>query len=184
MIECVPKNMNDLIKSNNFKIASIVVGGIILVFLIFSAGVSVGIHKARFSGRFADNYERNFMGPERGMMGGPDNFMRGMEGRDFRNAHGIGGEIISIADNNLVVKDLDNRENTITVGDKTIIKRGRDDIKITDLKSGDKIIVMGRPGDNGTINADLIRVLGAKSDTNDFSVPNPSDGQPAGNNQN
>jgi len=143
------------------RVAAIVVGSVIVALVIFSAGVSVGIRKARFSNRFAENYERNFMGPgEGGMMGSPENFMRGMEGRDFRNAHGIGGAIISIADNNIVIKDRDSKENAITVSDKTISKRRRDDIKITDLKVDDRIVVMGKPGDNGTINADLIRVFG------------------------
>jgi hypothetical protein len=151
--------MNDLMKSKKFKIASMIIGGIIIVLLIFAAGVSVGIHKARFSYKFGENYERNFMGPERGMMRGPADFIRGMEGRDFRNAHGIAGTIISITDNNIVIKDRDNKENTIMVSDKTVIKRGRDDIKITDLKNDDRIVVMGKPGDNGAINADLVRVF-------------------------
>lgn len=149
----------EIIRTRKFKIASSVVGGIILALLIFAAGVSVGIHKARFSGQFGENYERNFMGHKGEFMGGPADFMRGMEGRDFRNAHGIAGTIISISDNNIVIKDRDNKENTITVSDKTVIKRGRDDIKITDLKNDNQIVVMGRPGDNGAINADLIRIF-------------------------
>lgn len=147
------------LKNNNMRIAAIVVGSVILALVIFAAGVSVGIHKARFSNKFAENYERNFMGHKGGFMGGPEKYIRGMEGRDFRNAHGIAGIVISIADNNIVIKDRDNRENTITVSDKTIIKRGRDSIKITDLKNDDGIVVMGKPGDNGVINADLIRVF-------------------------
>jgi hypothetical protein len=160
--------MNELIKSKKFKIASIAIGSIILALLFFSAGVSVGIRKARFSGQFGENYERNFMGPKGGRMGGPMNFMRGMEGRDFRNAHGIAGTIISIADNSIIIKDRDDRENTITVSDKTIIKRGRDNIKVADLKNDEQIVVMGRPGDSGAINADLIRI---------FDNNNPANGQ-------
>lgn len=147
-------------KNNNMRIAAIVVGSVILVLVIFSAGVSVGIHKARFSNKFAENYERNFMGPKGGpMMDGPGEFFDDMGGRGWRNAHGIAGTIVSIADNSIVIKDRDDKENTIDVNDNTIIKDGRDSIKITDLKNDERIVVMGKPGDNGAINADLIRVF-------------------------
>lgn len=151
------------VNNGNMRVAAIVVGSVVVALVIFAAGVSVGTHKARFSGKFAENYERNFMGPERGLMGpmgGPGMFMREFEGRGFRNAHGIVGEIISISDNKIVIKDPEDQENTITVDDGTIIKRGRDSIKITDLKNDEKIAVMGKPGDDGAVKADLIRVFG------------------------
>lgn len=126
-----------------------------MALIIFAAGISVGIRKARFSEKFDRNYERNFAPP----MGGPMGFMHEFGGRDFRNAHGIAGKVISVTDNNIVIKDYEDRENTITVTDGTIIKRGRDSIKITDIKNDDRIVIMGRPGDNGAIEADLIRVF-------------------------
>jgi hypothetical protein len=86
-------------------------------------------------------------------------FPRNIEGRDFRNAHGIAGTIISIADNNLIIKDRDNKENTVAVTDKTIIKDHMVDVKISDLKANDQIVVMGTPNDQGIVNADLIRVF-------------------------
>jgi hypothetical protein len=88
-------------------------------------------------------------------------FFRGAEGKDFRNAHGLAGTVISVTDNNIIVKDRDSKENTITVTDKTIIKRNADDLKITDLKANDQLVVMGTPNDQGVINADLIRVFSA-----------------------
>lgn len=152
--------MNELLKSKKFKMASGIVGALILAFIIFGAGVSVGIHKARFSYKFGENYERNFMGPrDKGPMGKPMGFFRDMEGRDFRNGHGIAGSIVSISDNTIIIKDSENKETSIAVNDKTAIKDRRDDIKITDLKRDEKIVVLGKPGDNGVINADLIRVF-------------------------
>jgi hypothetical protein len=47
----------------------------------------------------------------------------------------------------------------MAVTDKTIIKLRRDDIKITDLKNDQQVVVMGKPGDDGVVNADLIRVF-------------------------
>ncbi len=160
--------MNEIIKSNKFKIAVAVVGVILIAFVSFAAGLGVGFKKARFSYKFGENYERNFMGPrlgqkDLGKKGGPLGMMRekfkDFEGRGFRNAHGIAGTIISLTDNNIVIKDKDNKENTVAITDKTIIKLGRDDVKIGDLKNDQQVVVMGNPGENGVINADLIRVF-------------------------
>jgi RNase P/RNase MRP subunit p29 len=98
------------------------------------------------------------------MMGGrQDGFIEGMmrefSGRDFRNANGLAGTIISITNNNLVVKDRDNKENTVVVTDKTAIKLGRNNAQLSDLKQNDQVVVIGQPGNNGVINADLIRVF-------------------------
>lgn len=157
--------MNELIKSKNFKVAIIATGSFLAVLLIFAAGVNVGAHKAKFSCRFGENYERNFMGlhPEikgpMGPMGMMEEGFRKFEGRDFRNAHGISGTIISVADSNIVIKDQDEKENTVSITDKTIIKLGKETIGIQDLKNDMKVVVMGKPGDDGKINADLIRIF-------------------------
>lgn len=151
-------------KQNTKKIiilAAIAVGGFLIILASFASGVVVGIKKAKFSYHFGENYERNFIGSRMGIehSGFMGSMMREFEGRDFRNAHGLAGTIVSIADNNIIVKDKDNKENTVAVTDKTIIKNGRNDIKLSDLKQNDQIVVMGNPGDNGVINADLIRVF-------------------------
>lgn len=155
-------------KSKSFKIALIVIGEILLIFLVFASGVAVGLKKAHFSYKFGENYEQNFMGPRMrngdenlpGFLPGPPrDFMNNFEGRDFRNAHGVAGTIISITDTNLIIKDRDGKENTVVVTDKTLIKSRRDDLKIIDLKTGDEIVVMGSPDENGAVNASLIRVF-------------------------
>lgn len=94
--------------------------------------------------------------PVQGMMG---KMFDQFEGRGFRNAHGLAGTIISIAENNLVIKDRDNKENTVAVSDKTLIKNGREDWKIGDLKTGDQVVVMGSPNEGGVIDAVLVRVF-------------------------
>jgi hypothetical protein len=154
-------NIRETMKSKGFKIAILVVGIFFIAFASFAGGVLVGFKKAKYSYKFGENYERNFMGPrpmgmeEPGPRGAFPDFGR----RDFRNAHGIAGTIISVADNKIIIKDRDGQENTISVSDKTLIKSGRDTISINDLKNDEQIVVMGRPGDDGTVNADLIRVF-------------------------
>ncbi|MBU2028305.1 hypothetical protein KJ761_00220 [Patescibacteria group bacterium] len=159
--------MQEIIQSKKFKIVVGVVGALLIMLIIFAAGISVGLHKAKFSYKFGENYERNFMGNHSSRNGWANNGPMGMirekfnnfEGRGFRNAHGIAGTIISITDNNIVIKDKDNKENTVAITDKTIIKLGRDDVRISDLKNDQQVVVMGNPGDDGVINADLIRVF-------------------------
>jgi hypothetical protein len=154
-------DIKEVVRSKKFKIAVLVVGIFFIAFASFAGGVLVGFKKAKYSYKFGENYERNFMGPR--PMGmeepGPRGAFLDFGRRDFRNAHGIAGTIISVADNKIVIKDRDGQENTITVTDKTLIKNGRDTISVNDLKNDDHIVVMGSPGDNGTVNADLVRVF-------------------------
>lgn len=154
-------------KSKAVKIIIAIVGLFLIILVSFAGGVAVGLHKAKFSSDWGKNYERNFMGERPGeggpLGGGMMGMMRDFSGRDFRNAHGLAGTIISIADNNIIVKDKDGKENTVAVTDKTMIKNGRDDISLGDLKQDDQIVVMGQPGDNGVVNAALIRVFNNQS---------------------
>ena len=148
--------------SKKIKIAILVAGVFLVAFVSFAGGVAIGLKKAKFSYKFGENYEHNFGGNHMSKMGREQRGMMGdFEGRGFRNAYGIAGTIISIADNKIVLKDRDGQENTISAGDKTLIKRGQDTIGVNDLKNDDRIVVMGKPGDDGTINADLIRVFSA-----------------------
>lgn len=162
-------NIQETMKSKKFKIAALVVGAFILALVSFAGGVAIGFHKAKFSYKFGENYERNFTGHGSAeMMGGrgSQGMMGDFGGRGFRNGHGIAGAIISVADNKIVIKDRDGQENTISVSDQTLIKRGQSTISVNDLKNGEQIVVMGKPGDNGTINADLIRVFDNNNSAN------------------
>lgn len=149
-----------IVISKNMKIASLVIVIILVALVSFRAGMAVGFHKARFSFRWGKNYERNFMGgpPPPGFFGP---FGRGMmiKDRDYRNANGVVGKIISITSDKLVIKDRDNKENTIKVTKKTLIKDRREDIKMKDLKKDDLVIVLGSPSSKGVIKADLVRIL-------------------------
>jgi len=155
-----------------FKAILGILGCFIAAAIIFAAGVHVGERRAKYSYQWGANYERNFLGgpPEmvdgpRGPMGkggfeeGPLGMMRNFEGRDFRNGHGIAGTITSVSDSSIIIKDRDGKENTVAVSDKTLIKKGQADIKIGELGNDEKIVVVGKPSEDGTINADLIRVF-------------------------
>jgi hypothetical protein len=142
----------------------IIVGllAIVVIVLVFGLGVFVGEKKAKFSYHWAENYHKMFAGPKTGFLGNLrmppfppfDEFIEG---------HGTFGEIIKIEGNNLIVKGRGNVEKVIIVTEKTVIKSGREDIKVSDLKIGDIIVIIGSPNEKGQIEAKLIRVFPPKT---------------------
>jgi len=154
-------NILEIIKSKLFKIIILSIAGLIILFFVFKLGVFVGMKKADFSFRWADEYHRNFAGPRDGFF---RDFMR--TDREFTNGNGVFGQIIKIdtsaesgQHSNLTVKDKDNIEKIVLVDDKTSIIYQRNNMKLSDLKIGDSIVVIGEPNKNGQIQAGFIRVM-------------------------
>lgn len=151
-------NINDkkshsknFISSKNFSKIALIIFVILILFLTFSAGVFVGWEKARFSYRWGDNYYHNFVGrPE---MFSDDRYL---------NARGVFGEIIKIdnstSSSSIIINGQDNVERTILVTANTVIRRFDQDLKLADLKVGDKLVIIGSPNDQGQIEARLIRI--------------------------
>jgi len=143
---------NKIFQSKTFKTAFWGIGGLVVLLLVFGAGMAIGFKKANFSFRWGENYHRNFGGPRGGMF---NDFM----GRDFMNAHGNAGSIIKVDGNTLIIKGQDNVEQTIVVSDQTMIRRQQDNLKVFDLKVDDRVTVIGSPNKEGQIEAKLIRVF-------------------------
>jgi hypothetical protein len=154
--------MKDFFQSKLFKGIILGVAGLVVLVFVFCLGVFVGTKRADFSFRWADEYHRNFGGPQGGFFG---DFI-GMD-REFTNSNGSFGQIISINPSTnsgqavLTVKDNDgdNTEKTILVNDKTTIIYQKENIKLSDLKVDDNIVVIGEPDNSGQIQAKLIRVM-------------------------
>jgi hypothetical protein len=148
----------DIVKffqSKGFQAATWIVAALLVALFFFQSGVFVGAHKADFTRRWSDNFERNFGGPRGGMM------PRGIASRDFVPGGGAIGAIIKIDDSILTIKDRDGLEKSVLLDDKTEIRRFREAIKIADLKVDDAIVVIGEPNTAGQIAAKLIRVMPA-----------------------
>ncbi|MGD0977023.1 MAG: hypothetical protein ABR875_01860 [Minisyncoccia bacterium] len=133
---------------------------------VFAAGVYIGYRKAQFSYSWAENYDRNFGGPQRGVLGvfgGGGPMASGSQGlfRDpgMMGGHGIFGTIISLDDDSATVKGADNKEKVVLVSDDTSIEKQNNSIKITDLKIDDQVVIIGSPDNQGRITAKFIRVL-------------------------
>lgn len=146
-------------------VAAIVTGVILVAIGSFAFGFSAGLHKARFSYRFGENYERNFMKAGRQEM--REQVIQKMDGKLFRSGHGVAGEIISISEGSVIVSGPEGQENSIVISGTTIIMEGGEKISLTDLAAGERIVVLGKPGDDGSIQADLVRVFPAKEDRPD-----------------
>jgi hypothetical protein len=126
------------------------IGIVIVILLIFSAGIAVGFRKASFGAAWGEHYMQNFGMPTR------QNF--GLGANVFPNAHGATGKIIKTELPNIIVED-NNTEKTILVGDDTRIEKGRSRGEASDLKVDDFIVTIGSPNDKGMIEAKFIRIL-------------------------
>lgn len=142
----------EFLQSKKFKCILAVIAGLIILLLVFQLGVFVGLRKARFSYQWGDNYHRVFGGPRGG-------FMRDFQGRDFISGHGTAGTIAKIDGNTIVIKGRDGVEKSIVTTDKTTIKNGGADIKVSDLKVDESVVVIGSPNADGSINAEIVRVF-------------------------
>ena len=156
------ENKQDRKKINQDVLKRVIIGlaGFVVIVLIFSAGMFVGGTKARFSYRWAESYHKNFAGPRGGFFG---DWRTLPPPGDFIEGHGTFGEIIKIEGNTLIVKGRENIEKVILVSEKTVIKSGRKDIKISDLKIRDEAVIIGSPNEEGQIEANLIRLFPPKT---------------------
>lgn len=149
--------MPNFFQSKTFKWLIGILGGLIILLLIFQLGMYIGFRKAGFSYLWGDNYHRAFGGPKGG-------FLRDFEGRDFISGHGTAGTIAKIDGSSLIIKDRDGVEKVVSITESTSIKKGRTDIKLSDLKIDDQVVIIGSPKDDGTVEAKIIRIF----DINDF----------------
>ena len=138
-------------RSKTFQGVILGLGIVIAALFIFQAGIFIGYRKASFSYRWGENYHRNFGGPRGG-------FLRGRFPNDFVNPHGTFGQIIKIE---LPVITIQGREaeKTIIANNTTIIRKFSDELKPSDLKVNDAVVVVGDPNEEGQIKAKLIRVF-------------------------
>lgn len=69
----------------------------------------------------------------------------------------VSGEIISFDDKSITVKLSDNSSKIILLSDKTIINKASVATK-TDLKKGEKVLVMGQANSDGSVTAQNIQL--------------------------
>lgn len=130
---------------------------LILLIIFFKLGVYWGYKKNSFSYNWCRGYQRNF---DPGFYsGGGFNKMRKFDKEPFLRGYGISGKIVLIKDSGFVLEDSDGIEKIILVFENTILKKNGLNIKFSDLKEGDFVVILGKPNQNGEIEAKLIRVF-------------------------
>ena len=166
-------------QSQTFKRTIFSLLGLTILVLVFCLGIFVGMQRAEFSFKWAEEYHRNFGGPQGGIFG---NFI-GQDGA-FTESNGSFGQIIKLdlTAGIITIKDASNTEKNILVNNKTSIIYQRKNIKISDLKMNDSIVVIGDPDNNGQIQAELIRVIPSllktpPTNNNPQTTPPPQDSQ-------
>ena len=155
--------MKDKIKkaleSKTFRTVIYTLGVLVIISLVFQAGMIAGFKKASFGRDWGDNYAKNFGSPNKGPK------MMGKEFGDFGNlpnAHGTIGKILKIELPTFVVLDeKDNTEKIILINEKTEIRKMRDRVTEGELKIDDVVIIIGTPNSSGQIEAKLVRFLPA-----------------------
>lgn len=135
------------------RMIAIIVGSLVLVLLVFQAGISVGYHKARFSYDSGNRMYRVIQGNER-------------PGEPFFNAetaHGATGRVVSVNLPEFLIASPDNVEKTIRVSSSTIVRKFRTQGVTGDIHVDDYALVLGDPDMSGRIQAKFIRVMPASS---------------------
>lgn len=147
------------------------IGALALALCIFQAGIFVGYHKAAFSYRFGDNYHKTFGSFERHGMGMMDRGeFPGFPPGEFTPAYGVTGTVIKVSLPTVIVAGTDKVEKVVLVNEKTMVRRFREDINISDVKVGDAIVVIGAPNESAQIEAKLIRIMPSNADSNATST--------------
>lgn len=124
--------------------------------IVFQIGVFVGFKKAHFSQKLGENYGRIF-GEEKRPKGQEEFF--DMPFDNLPGGHGAVGAIIKVSTSTLVVAEPNNLEKIIRLGEKTIIRKAREEISGAGINVGDFVSIIGEANDQGEIEAKFIRVL-------------------------
>jgi len=148
-------NLKEFFQSKTFRTVLYTIGVLVIILAIFQAGMFVGIKRALFfygdgMGKYNSNIDER--------QGNP---FFGMERGDFPNTHGTIGKIIKISLPTFVIADQDNVEKVVLIDEDSLVRELRGDIKATELKVDDFVVVMGTPNDKSQIEAKLVRVMPA-----------------------
>ncbi len=157
--ETLTAKKKSLVGSRMSVILAGLFGVLLVAVLSFGFGFSAGIRKAHFSERWDDNYGKRYLNLP-GPMGGPGMISRDMDKGPMRSGYGTAGRIIGLSEWLITIESPEGNEHAVTVTGKTRIKKKGDPIEFSGLEVEDRIIVLGKPREDGSIEADFIRAVG------------------------
>jgi len=145
-------NTTQFLKSPKVKAIAYLLAIFLGVVLIFEAGVAVGYHRAQFSERWSAGFARDSRDPG-------SFFAVFQHDPDEPNPHGTIGQVVSVHMPEVLVKGQSSPEQIVIVGPRTQVRLFRGNGTSTDIQSGQQVIVIGEPDDQGQIQASFIRIL-------------------------
>lgn len=132
-----------------------------VLLFIFGLGMFVGQKKVQFKYARRESYCCNilpfYFNPRSNLA--PQRFGSIFEEQKAINTYGVVGQILKNSDNKLVVLDRDGIEKVVVITEETTIKYLQKTINLNDCKVNDIVAVIGRPLDNGQIEARFVRLL-------------------------
>ncbi len=145
-------NYKDIFQSRSWSGIILVLGILLVVLLVFQAGIFVGYRSAMFSNGRASSYQVG--------MGDPRSILAPfIHDADDPNPHGTVGEIVSIQMPFLMIKGAQNAEEIVAVSGTTTVRNMRDTASTSMLRVGDQVIVIGAPDEGGQMHAAFIRII-------------------------
>ena len=145
------ENKPTILQSAMFRNVLIALAALVVALAFFKAGEVVGYHKATYSFSWDENYQRNFA---------PSGFTKATTVvNDFRNPHGAVGRIISVQLPTFIIQNTGEAEKSIVVSGDTTVRRLRDNVSTTELKTNENVVIIGEPDDQGRIRAKFIRLM-------------------------
>jgi hypothetical protein len=150
----VKSNNKVLPQKPNYRKIALIVSGAILIILIFGSGIVLG--------KYITKPNRQLV--SEGQIG--ENLVKGQgqKGMQKNKKRGLLGDVIKTEADKITIKGADGQEKAVITNDQTKIKKQGSDIKITDIKTGDRIMVVGKPNDQGVITAKMIKVMAPKAE--------------------
>lgn len=151
--------MSNFLESKLVRTILWILGGLIVLVVVFGLGISVGYNRAGFASGFDQNYYRNFYGV-------PPGGAIGLVAPPMPVAiHGVVGKVIDLGTSTISVEDQQGNEQSVAVSSGTDIRNGNGTMVIGDVAVGDQIAVIGEPNSVGQIDARFIRILSTPSST-------------------
>ncbi len=155
--------MSNFLESKKVRAILWTLGGLIILFMEFGLGVSIGYERAGFATGSDRNYYRIFFG------GAPPRGLIGLIAPSMPVAvHGVVGTVLDLSTSTILVKDWQGNEKSVAVSSGTDIRSGNGSVSIGSVTVGDMIAAIGEPNSLGQIDARFIRIFPASS-----SIPMP-----------
>ncbi len=145
-------NIKKFLQSRGFTRILYALGILLIVLVIFQAGMFTGYRRAMFLAQMDSNYRRDLHDPR-------SLFAPFMHGPDEANSHGAVGEIVSVNLPLVMVKGGSTAEEIVMINPGTTIRRFHDTATTSDLRAGEQVVVVGNPDSDGRIQAQFVRIL-------------------------